>query len=275
MNELTLRLGRPEKPLPYERLPEDDRGCVDVAPARHFAIELLGRHVPDLPLDDARRRSRSRELARRLRDAEVEDPRPPVDADDDVLRRDIPMDEPERFAHLVGSLVRRVQPGESIDEDRRDAPNAHGLAPLPRGAQEMGERSACHVLHHEQELTPRGDHVERRDHVRMRDPSGEARLLREHLDERGVPGEMRVEPRVRDRAREPCVTDDAPEVHRRHPSRGDLLAQLVATEPLRARGGRDHRRLVRTRPGGRGRRRGGNVGSDEGKVGPEVELSVV
>src|SRR6185312_153837 len=93
-----------------EHLPENDAGREDVRPPVDVlvAARLLRRHVRELALElpGARRR----ELARGARHAEVAQARATVHADEDVLRRDVAMDDAERVAVVVLELVRRVEP---------------------------------------------------------------------------------------------------------------------------------------------------------------------
>src|SRR5262249_33570891 len=77
-----------EEAAPREKLPHDDAGRVDVDLVRdRLAEELLGRHVGVLAAYLAR--PRRLELPERLRDAEVDDARNAIDADEDVLRRQV------------------------------------------------------------------------------------------------------------------------------------------------------------------------------------------
>ena len=83
--------------------------------------EVLRRHVRELALEAAARSS-SLFLLENLRDAEVRDARDAVDADEDVLRRDVAVHEADVTAALVDQLVRGVQAGERVERDaHRDA----------------------------------------------------------------------------------------------------------------------------------------------------------
>jgi len=79
------------------------------------ALRLLGRHIRELALELPR--ARGRQLARRARDAEVAEARAPVDSDEDVLRRDVAVDDAERLAVVVLELVGGVEPREHVDDD--------------------------------------------------------------------------------------------------------------------------------------------------------------
>ena len=118
--------GSPAKePLAGQNLPQNDRGRKDVGAAvEALSANLLGRHVRRLSFDHAGLRL----LAglHRAGDAKIEDSRNAIDADQDVLRRDVAMDDFERLALFTSRLVRRVQPLEHPHHDggangRRDA----------------------------------------------------------------------------------------------------------------------------------------------------------
>ena len=53
-----------------------------------------------------------------LRDSEIDDARPAVDADEHVLRRDVAMDDPQRLARRARRLVRRSETTEDVRDDR-------------------------------------------------------------------------------------------------------------------------------------------------------------
>src|SRR5262249_13449986 len=102
-----------------DRLPEHDAGGVDVRPRGDLRSEqLLWPQVSDLSLHGS-------VLGRmhasgRLRDTEVRDLRNALKGHEDVLRRDITVDDVERLAVFVSCLVRCVK---SI-EHRGDDPDA-------------------------------------------------------------------------------------------------------------------------------------------------------
>ena len=137
-----------------ERLPEHDRRRVDVGRARRrvprscsgamygeLALELpLARASAAGPTALATPKSSTRAHA--------------VDADQDVLRGDVAVDDVERLAALALGLVRRVQP---VQHARHDAwPTMRGRDALASrradGADQPRERLAVHVLHDEEQL---------------------------------------------------------------------------------------------------------------------------
>ena len=81
-----------EEPLTREQLVEHDADGEDVAASiERQPPHLLGRHVAELPLEDARLRLAS--LARRLRDAEVDDLDLAVVGQEHVLRAHVAVHE--------------------------------------------------------------------------------------------------------------------------------------------------------------------------------------
>jgi hypothetical protein len=75
--------------------------------------ELLRSHVRKLPLDEAVAFGD----ACRSRDSEVRDARHPVDADQDILGRDVAVDEAEWQAVAVSALMRRLKSCENVHHD--------------------------------------------------------------------------------------------------------------------------------------------------------------
>ena len=107
--------------------------------------------------------------------------------EDHVLRRDVPVDEAERRAIVVGELVRVVQPGEHLDEHaqvhREQA--ARSWSPLRTWL----NGAAVEELHgHEVALAVLPDLV-RLHHVGVGEPRGDAGLVEEHAEDLGIVGE--------------------------------------------------------------------------------------
>src|SRR5205807_1143281 len=89
------------------------------------------------------------DLARgRLGDAEVDDLDAAVEADDDVLRRDVAMYDFEAAPLEVALLVRIMETGADLRQDRHDMLERWlGVAELRAGADNLDEIVAAQVLH--------------------------------------------------------------------------------------------------------------------------------
>ena len=129
----------------------------------------------------------------RLRDAEVEDARHAVGADEDVLRGDVAVHEAERLAALAPRLVGGV---EALRGRRRRRSRATrggiGAALLAREARrESASGSPCTYSMTRKSSPSLGHDVERGHDVRVADARGEARLVEEHRDELGIAREVR------------------------------------------------------------------------------------
>ena len=91
---------------PGEDLPEDDAEGVEIAAAvDDLAAGLLGRHVPELALEDPLLLGEEA----RARDPEVGDLHRPLEREQDVLRAHVAVHDVERLTRLVLLLVRVVQ----------------------------------------------------------------------------------------------------------------------------------------------------------------------
>ena len=194
------------------------------------AARLLGRHVRELALElpGARRR----QARRGARDAEVGDARGAVDADQDVLRRDVAVDEVEQLVVVVPELVRGVQAGERVEHDADDDGHRNALAARRGARQEARQRVALDVLHHEVVAAVAGADLEDGDDVRMVDRRREARLVEEHLDELLLAREVRVQALDGDEALEAADAEDAAQENGGHAAGRELGDELVAVEPL-------------------------------------------
>ena len=218
-----------EQALPGERLPEDDGGGVDVGLHidRHPA-QLLGGHVRELSFDLAV--ACGVHPAEGLGHPEVDDAGDAVEADEQVLGRDVAVHERERSPVLAGGFVRRMQAAQGLADDRRRDRHRDVFACRPR---QTGERFAEQVLHDEEQLAVLGDDVEGRYDVGVTDPGGQARFVEEHRDELGVFGELRVQALDRDGPGEPRRPAQPSQVNGGHPARGELVVDRVAPDDER------------------------------------------
>src|SRR6185437_6776611 len=179
-----------------EHLPQDDPQGEDVdALVDRLLHHRLGREVAELALDDAG--VALRELARRLREAEVHDLHLAVLRDEDVGGGDVAVDDLERLAvalELVGvGEALADAPGDVDGRLDRDGPGE-----LARVVHHRLQIRAVDVLH-DDEVRPVTDaDVEDADDVGMREVRGEARLVEEHGDELLFLAELRQDALDRD-----------------------------------------------------------------------------
>ena len=196
-------------------------------------VQDLGRHVRHLALHLAF--ARAARAPGGLRDAEVEEARDAVRSDDDVLGRDVAVDDAERVPGRIRGVVRGVEAEEhAVRDAHRDVARAL-LAGLRARLEEACERLAVHVLHDEQELVIDRDDVDDRHHVRVPDALAEARLLEEQRDELGIARELLVQALDGDRLREASRADGATEVDRGHTAGRELAVELVTAHHPRLR----------------------------------------
>jgi hypothetical protein len=222
-----------EEPPPGERLPEHHAGRVNVGPAIHEgSLGLLGRHVPDLPLE--RPVARAVLAVASLRDPEIEHARDPILANEHVLRRDVAVNDAERVPRFAHGLVRGVQAVERVADDRRrDSQRRRRGSTVGLEVKEARERLSGDVVHHDEELAGVGDHVERRDDVRVADARDDAGLVHEHRGEVRILCQPRVKPLDGHGASEPSWTEEASVVNGGHAPCGDLVVDGVSPEQPR------------------------------------------
>jgi hypothetical protein len=135
-----------EEPLAGEQLVEHDAHGEDVAASvDRQAPHLLGRHVAELALEDARLRLAG--LARGLGDAEVDELHLAVVRDEHVLRRDVAVHEVEVAAGGVLLVVRVVEALADLHGHVAGHGHGHGLAALARPVEDRAQVLAVHVLH--------------------------------------------------------------------------------------------------------------------------------
>ena len=162
-----------------------------------------------------------------LRDAEVEQASDPVDAHEDVGRRDVAVDDAERLAALAGRLVRGVEALEDADQDGDGDERRHALFHAPECAQEAVQGLPLHVLHDEEQDARLGDDIERLHHVRVVDAGRHPSFVEEHLDELRLLGELRMELLDGDDARESDRPDQLAEEDAAHAPCRELVVDGV------------------------------------------------
>ena len=167
----------------------------------------------------------------------------PVVGDEEVVRRDVAVDEAELLAVLAEELVRGVQPLGGVGDDAAGDLRRHRLPELLGAAHHLAERLAVEVLHGDPVRVLVLAELEDGRDVRVRDARRDARLVEEHVHERLVLDQVRVDALDRDPLLEAARPVHAREVHARHAADANLVDDAVAPEEVRPR--------RRTAPGAR------------------------
>ncbi len=230
-----LVLGRAlEQALARRELEEHDAEREDVAPRVDvFAASLLGRHVRDLALELPALRALGR-LRAALRDAEVDDLHVAREADDDVLRADVAVDDVEVRTVEVATLVRV---GEACahpqdDGDRVLDRELHHAA-LLHLPDDRPQVFAVDVLERDEVCTVDLADVDRLDDVRVRERRGDTRFVEQHVDEPAILVHRRQDALDDDELLEPGDRALEREVDLRHAARRHAAQQRVFPEPTR------------------------------------------
>ena len=164
-----------------EAFPEDDAQGVEVAPAVDLlSAGLLGRHVPELALENAGLLVDEP----RARDPEVGDLHGALEREEDVLRGDVAVDDVERGAALVALLVGVVKALRGLRDDPCARPSRKPRRGMFRSAHQLAEVAALDPLHGEDVpvLTLVRELVDL-DDVRVVQPGRELGLVDEHRPE--------------------------------------------------------------------------------------------
>ncbi|HEY2744561.1 MAG TPA: hypothetical protein VGL86_08055 [Polyangia bacterium] len=225
--ERLFALEVPEERARAGQLPQDDPRGEDVA-ARidRRACRLLGRHVRELAFDDA---FFFLHVAR-ARDAEVDQLHHPVPRDQDVLRRDVAMDDAERLAVFVGLAMRVVERlGDLLAEIRAQA-EGNARVVLDGGVEQAQKVDAFDVLHGEEIGGADLSVAERLHDVRVVQVDGDLGLVLEHAPELGRLGERGMDLLDDQDLGEPLRKRLAREEDLGHSARAESPHQLIFSE---------------------------------------------
>ena len=216
------------QPAAGEQLEQEGAQREDVgAPIERRLHRLLGRHVREVPLEAPHHRA----IVTTLGEAEVRQLDLARQRDEDVRRRHVAMDEPQRLPVVALELVREVQPLRQLggDVQRQDLGDDLAL-----GGQLLGDHPqvvALDVLEHDEVLPVLGDpQIVNLDDVAVRERRVDARLGQQHLDEPLVLREVREDPLDGDELLESFRADDAALEYLGHAAHGDQLEELVLAE---------------------------------------------
>src|SRR5439155_1600169 len=163
---------------------EDAAGEHVAASVDGVTLDLLGRHVAELSLEDSR--LRLLQPAFRLCDPEVDQLHLTLEADEHVLRRDVAVHDAERPALRVALAVRMVERLADLRGDQADLRQRHRLLPLAEALHELPQVAPGDVLHGDVEALLVLAELQHLDDVRVRELDRDARLVHEHADELGV-----------------------------------------------------------------------------------------
>ncbi len=214
-----------------QELVEDDAEGVDVAAAIDLlAARLLGGHVAELAWLDAGLIADEA----RARDAEITDLHDALARDEDVLRRDVAVDDRERRVPLVPVFVRVVEAASGLLDDARGDARRQTRAALLHGAEDPSEVGAVDVFHRQQQaaLGVVGELVEV-DEVGVGEAHRDVRLVDEHLAEAlgaRVLGEEALDDEALLGALRAALRR---EEHLRHPAASDAALDVEVSELLR------------------------------------------
>ena len=145
------------------------------------------------------------------------------------------MDDPERAPVRVDGLMRRVQALQRVAEDGDRDVRRHALALLGAELEELSERHALDVFHHDAQVRALEHDVQGGNDVRVPNTCREPGLVGEHAREVGIARQMRVHPLDGDGPREADRTAHLPEVHLRHAAGRDEPAERVPPDLARRR----------------------------------------
>ncbi len=209
-----------------EQLPEGDAESEEVGPGVHrLASGLLGSHVRELALEHARGAG----AVAGLGDAKVGQLHRPLVGDEDVVWRDVAVDEAERLA-VLGEPVRVGEPPGDLEADLRGEHGRERALEEPRPPVQLGQRLPPHVLHGEVVAVLVAVEVEDVDHVGVVQLRGDAGLGDEHLHEARVVGERRANPLDDHLLLEALGPVGLREKDLRHPALGELAPDHVPAD---------------------------------------------
>ena len=226
---------------------------VDRLPAR-----LLGRHEVGVALDHAD--LRAADAVVRLHDAEVGQLHLAGERHEDVARRDVAVNDPERRAvRGCASCARTPAPaGSRARRSRRQATAARACRARSVALHQASEIAADDVLLGHEVFAADDAEVEDRHDVRVDELRLQARLVDELRHRVLVARQLRAQPLEHERAREALDAGGLGDEQLRHAAFAQAIDQAVAAEHGRGTGVRrdddDCRRGGERGGGGRGRR---------------------
>ena len=217
--------------LAGEHLVEHHADAEDVgAMVERLAPGLLGRHVIELALDDARLGLIGPQ--RGLGDAEVDDLALALEREEHVLRRDIAMHDVQRPTAAILLTMRIIEPGAGLHRHVRRRVDRHALAPVAQALEHPIQVAPVDVLHRDVVVLVDLAEVEDLPDVAVRQLHRDARLVDEHLDEVGILAVPRMQPLDREDLLEPAQTGCLGLEDLGHATDGDAFEEDVSAKLL-------------------------------------------
>jgi hypothetical protein len=230
-----LRLALPaERALARQQPVADHAEGEDIhARVGRLAAQVLRRHVAVLALEHPRRGALAGDRRRRLGDPEVDDLRHPVEGQQQVVERHVPVDQPQRRVVDVLEGVRVAKPARGVDQDPAGHLGRHRPRPRHRATEDARQREPVDVLHRDEVAAFVLAELEHLDAVRVAEQRRDPRLAEEHRRHRRgavVAGDRadRLEHDDLGEAGRPRRTRQ-PDVA--HPARREAPEHLVAGDP--------------------------------------------
>jgi hypothetical protein len=203
------------------------------------AVGLFGAEIGVFPADrDAPVLARllvvvlGAERVARLGDAEVGHLDLALVAQEHVLRADVAVDDPERSKLLVASPVGVIEPLGDLGGDVGCGRDGDRLPAAPRPREQRREVEPVHVLHRDEQRLAHAAEIEHLHHVRVREAHRELGLAHEHLDELGLPRQLRQDPLDDEDLLEAFDAVGLGTEDLGHPALADLLEERIPTEGL-------------------------------------------
>ncbi len=233
--ERLLRGAATEHAPSRDELVEHDAEREEVAaPVERLAARLLGRHVRVLAAQDRRVFASAQAALVGARDAEVGELHVALVAEEDVLGRDVAMDDLHRAAVVAPAAMRVIERlgGLSDDPEAQREREALGASSAPR--HRLAEVLAVHVLHRDEVRPPLLAELEDLDDARMGEARRDLGLAHEEIGEARLRHQRRQDALDDDRLLEAGGAARARAPHLGHPALGDPIQQLVIAEDDRS-----------------------------------------
>jgi hypothetical protein len=223
-------VGAGKEPPQRDGLPERHAHAEDVhAPVEGLTPQLLGGHEIQLAFDHPHLGVGVAALG--LGDAEVHDARAAVDADDNILRRHIAVDDLQVLSFGAVQLMGGVQAREGVEADAQGDAERDTPTQRHRHLLHVGEGVALDVVHDEEDEVVLLAYVDDGDDIGVVDGRGDAGLVEKHVDKLVVLGEVRVHHLDGDQSPYPCPTRRAREIHRGHAAGANLGDDVITPDP--------------------------------------------